>query len=109
MNSIEEYKNIIELLKQALNFYANIENYKGNRTANMYCSGTSASLVEMDEGSQARFALEKLKIAVNINEELETEFTKNIENMIINNENIDSISNAIENFRKLAENYGNKI
>jgi hypothetical protein len=59
MNSIEELQNLIELLKQALNFYANSENYGGNRSASNCCSGISVSKIEMDEGLQARFALKQ--------------------------------------------------
>jgi hypothetical protein len=57
MNSIEEYQNLVGLLQEALKFYANKENYKASRPVN----GEIYSSIEMDEGSQARFALSKSK------------------------------------------------
>ena len=75
MNTIEELQNLIELLKQALNFYANGENYRGNRSASS-CSGISVSKIEMDEGSQARFALEKAKQLAELNQKMQDDYDK---------------------------------
>ncbi len=53
MNNIEEYQNLIELLKKALQFYADASNYikLENKPSN----------IELDEyGSQARFAISKI-------------------------------------------------
>jgi hypothetical protein len=76
MNSIEERENIIELLKQALKFYANQENYRGNRSVNVCGGGTSVSLVEVDEGSQARFALEKAGQLAEQNQKIQDDYDK---------------------------------
>lgn len=75
MNSIEERENLIELLKQALKFYANQENYKGNTSVSV-CGGASVSLVEIDEGSQARFALEKARQLAEQNQKIQDDYDK---------------------------------
>ena len=76
MNTIEELQNLIELLKQALNFYANGENYKGNKSASNCCSGISVSRVEMDEGSQARFALKQAEDLIEQNCKMQEDYDK---------------------------------
>jgi len=55
MNSIEEYQNLVGLLKEALKFYANKNNYV--QRAGGYNELTSR--IELDGGSQARFALKQ--------------------------------------------------
>lgn len=75
-NSIEERDNLIGLLQEALKFYANQENYKGNRNTSACYSGVSASLVEMDEGTQARFALEKAKQLTEQNQKIQNDYDK---------------------------------
>lgn len=54
----DDYVNMIELLKQALIFYANTNNYSVNRKI----SDEIFSAIQMDCGTQARFALEKAKV-----------------------------------------------
>lgn len=54
--SIEEYQNLVSLLKQALLFYADKENYTDRGKERPILTR-----IEIDEGSQARFALEKIK------------------------------------------------
>jgi hypothetical protein len=76
MNSIEELQNLIELLKQALNFYANGENYKGNKSASSCCSGISVSKVEMDEGIQARFALKQAEELIETNRKMQEDYDR---------------------------------
>jgi len=80
MNSIEEYQNLVELLKQALRFYANKSTY-GNFMG-------SPSSIDLDEhGSQARFALEQVDKIEKANQKMQDEYNKVI------NETIDAIEN----------------
>lgn len=72
MNSIEEKNSQIEILKQALNFYANRNHYKANRDVSI-CSGTPVSLIEMDEGMQARFAIDLIDKLNLMNQQMENE------------------------------------
>jgi hypothetical protein len=58
--STDDYINIIELLKQALKFYANTNNYSVNRKV----SDSIFSAIQMDSGVQARFAIEKIKALI---------------------------------------------
>jgi len=76
MNSIEERDNLIRLLQEALKFYANQENYNGSKNASVCCSGISVSLVEIDEGTQARFALNKAKELAETNQKLQDDYDK---------------------------------
>jgi type I restriction-modification system DNA methylase subunit len=55
MNSIEEYQNLVGLLQEALKFYAKKNNYV--QKAGGYNELTSR--IELDAGSQARFALKQ--------------------------------------------------
>ena len=54
----EHYINIIELLKQSLEFYANSSNYNGVPEKDF--KGFSESLIIKDRGEQARFALKSV-------------------------------------------------
>lgn len=83
MNNIEEYQNAIELLKQALNFYADKRNYEINIPQN----NALFSLIEMDSGSQARFALEQAVKIQNVNQKMLDDYDKVI------SETIDAIEN----------------
>ena len=76
MSNIEQLQNSIELLKRALTFYAEKDNYIVKHNQN----NTLFSYIEMDNGVQARFALEKLEQIENLyidikkkNKELENE------------------------------------
>ena len=59
MNSPEEYENLIALLEKALEFYADKNNYTPKILKDM--GERSLTTVEVDGGSQARFALSKSK------------------------------------------------
>ena len=93
------YLNTINLLKKALEFYANESNYENNIPLN----GELCSYVELDNGEQARFALKK------INEEIIDYYDK-IEKNIADFENIqtsgstESIYNTIKNMFKVDNN-----
>ena len=61
MNNLEDYQNLIEVLKHALMFYANEKNYIGN-----------PAMINVDQqGSQARFALKKIQEAEKFQKEFE--------------------------------------
>jgi hypothetical protein len=54
MNSIEEYQNLVNLLKEALKFYADENNYMP-----ITLNGSLFAPVHLDHGSQAQFALKQ--------------------------------------------------
>ena len=61
MNNNEEYQNLIELLKKALEFYANPDNYNN-------------SLIQKDGGYQAKFALDKIEEVYKNNQKILDEY-----------------------------------
>ena len=77
MNNIEEYQNLFELLKQALMFYGEEDNYKvpvsskGN-----YNVENELSLIKKDGGSQARFGLKKIQEIFDQNQKLLDDYNK---------------------------------
>ena len=87
MNNKEEYLNQIELLKQALRFYANKENYVEHPV-------THHSMIENDNGHQARFALKQLTKVEGINQEMNEEYLKEVSKEM-------EKSNTPENIMKL--------
>lgn len=52
INNIEKYMNLVELLKQALLFYGKKENYVKHES--------KKALINIDNGHQANFALNKI-------------------------------------------------
>ena len=96
-HSIEEYQNLIELLKKALEFYADKKNYEINIPRN----NVLFAYIDMDKGEQARFALEKIKELSDFNEKIENDFVKDITTAIENEDNSDNIIKLIENFKNL--------
>jgi cytochrome c peroxidase len=94
MNNIEEYQNLIGLMKKALEFYADPKNYEGECEDN-------TPIVADELGSQARFVLEKLEQLENLNKVMEDEYTKDVTDK--------DVLNAIEEFKKTVENFGNKL
>jgi outer membrane protein TolC len=78
----EQYENLIALLKKALEFYGNQANY----IEKPYNDGL-ISIIELDEGSQARFALKKVEETLNLNQKLQEDYNKVI------GETIDAIEN----------------
>jgi hypothetical protein len=69
MNSIEERDNLIQLMQEALKFYADPTNYIGPM-------GTIAPIYSDDYGSQARFALEKVKQLNEQNQKIQDDYDK---------------------------------
>lgn len=84
--TVEEYQNIVSLLKQALLFYADEKNYtdRGNDRPIL-------TRIEMDKGSQAKFALDKIN-----------ELEKMYLNTINEYKNISEFE-ALEDFKKISE------
>lgn len=74
INNIEQYKNLVELLKQALLFYGDKNNYNNSLNAGY----EQLSLIDADEGHQARFALNQIDII----EEALNDFTEETEKEI---------------------------
>jgi hypothetical protein len=72
MNNIEEYQNLVELLKQALRFYADKSTY------GQYM-GTPSSIAMDEYGSQARFALEQAEKLEKINQKIHEDYNKFVE------------------------------
>lgn len=79
MNS-EQYENLISLMKEALKFYANSDNYYPSAEFEL-------SLMLKDSGSQARFALNKIQETLDTNKKLQEDYNKVMSDTI----------NAIEN------------
>ena len=96
MNNIEQLQNSIELLKRALTFYAEKDNYIAKHNQN----NTLFSYIEMDNGVQARFALEKLEQIENLYKEAEEEYTTEVGDK--------DVLKAIEDFKKQADNFLSK-
>ena len=90
MNNIEDYQNLVELLKQALLFYGNENNYPkticitGDDNTNI---GNGLSRIEIDKGSQARFALTKIDEINTINQKMLDDYVNISEKMLSNTEN----------------------
>jgi DNA repair ATPase RecN len=78
MNS-EQYENLIALMKEALKFYANNDNYRSR--------GALYSLIDMDCGSQARFTLQQVQETLEENQKMMNDYNKVI------SETIDAIEN----------------
>ncbi len=96
-NNVEDYQNLVIVLKKALEFYANKSNYDAKHPIN----NVLFSYIEMDCGSQAKFALEKIQELEKNYKNMEDDFVKNISISIQNNEKMPKILEMIEDFRKL--------
>ena len=98
--TIEDYQNIVELMKKALEFYADNNNYHGGMG--------NIALIDADErGSQARFALFKLRNFSDERDEQEKDFVKNIVNAIEGGESEENILNLINTYKTETEKNGN--
>lgn len=93
MNNID-YDNLIELLKQALLFYADKGNYGG-------AMGTIAPIDSDDYGSQARFALSKIDEMKTLSETMEDEYNKQLEELLKNENNGADFLKIVENYQKM--------
>jgi hypothetical protein len=103
MNSPEEYQNLIELLKLALKFYANKNNYVKLGDRNL-------SMAEVDNGAQAQFALEQANHLDELNKKMQEDYDNAMINMINmvedREEDIDTLK-LIEEYKKLGNENNN--
>jgi len=108
MNSIEEYQNLVELLKKALEFYADSSSYQvPAQSDNDYvynCMRPEFHLkrVEIDGGSQARFALAKIKEIKDAEGKMQDDYDKIVNNM---SDEINKNPMADIDYKKLIEEY----
>jgi len=93
-----ENENLIELLRQALLFYANERNYEDEEKEGY----TQPSLIEADNGSQARFALTKIREFTETTEKLEADYMKNMNEAIKAGDSPENILKIIEGFKNIA-------
>ena len=93
MNNIDEYLNQISLMKQALLFYANEDNY-------LFFKNKDAPIA-LDEGAQARFALETLEKVEKVNKEMEADYLDVIKEELPNQQpqNIINLLNEIKKIK----------
>jgi hypothetical protein len=69
INTIEELQNLVELMQQALKFYADARNYEGPMQ--------TIAPIDLDEhGSQARFALDLAKKLADKNQKMQEDYDK---------------------------------
>ena len=97
MKEIEEDENHIELLRQALLFYANKENYHQNQ----YLNDDISSLIELDNGSQARFALSNIEKLREYNSKIEADYMKDMNEAIENSESPENVLKIIEGYKNI--------
>ena len=90
-----ENENLIELLRQALLFYADEKNYEAK--------DQQLSLMVVDSGSQARFALSKIREFTESTEKLEADYMKNMNEAIKKGESPENVLKIIEGFKKIAD------
>ncbi|MFW6246631.1 MAG: hypothetical protein ACOC22_00445 [bacterium] len=90
----QEYMNLISLLQQALKFYAKDENYVQKIVGrdNELCSA-----VELDDGAQAKFALDKIK-EFDIRYDEDDEFSNKLKD-VMDTQNETDILKIIEQFK----------
>ena len=86
MKNIENYENLIEVLKQALLFYNDKNNYIEDKPTINHDGFTS--MIEIDGGTQAKFALGQIDQIRGAHEELESNWE---DALIKNTELIDSL------------------
>ena len=101
--TIEELLNKISLLRKALEFYANEKNYEVSTPMNREL----VSKVEMDNGHQARFALEQTETIEEFNQNLINQYRnavdeekKRFEEQGINEESVEKMEKIIEMMNK---------
>lgn len=91
--SIEQYENLVALLKKALEFYANQSNYYSGNEFKL-------SLILKDDGSQARFALKKIEELEEINKNIEDELLKKYGSSTDDDFDSHDFSKIINEFKK---------
>lgn len=96
-NNIEDYQNLVELLKQALMYYANERVYDTG-------DGKKPPSIMNDGGFQAKFALSKIDEIESIYNEMEMDYMKNEigENQ---DDDINNMFEIIKNLKKINNGY----
>lgn len=94
-----EYEVLFNLVKEALKFYADEDNYKNNNDIN----NELVSKIEIDNGHQARFTLKQIKLIEEANQEYENDFIKNLSPELDTSN--DKLKKLIEGLKKEAEKY----
>lgn len=84
-------------MKQALLFYGNTENYIQHKKYK------EPSLIELDEGNQARFALEQLQKLDDLNEEMGEEYIKLVSKELEKNQSPEGIMKLIKEIKNLKD------
>ena len=74
MMNKEQYENLISLMKEALKFYANKETY-------LFYKDKDAPII-IDEGSQARFVLQKVQETLDADKKLQEDYNRVISETI---------------------------
>lgn len=97
MNS-GDYQNLIVLLKQALEFYANEKNYYFDET-----NYGDKSMVVIDNGTQARFALEKIEEMNQFYEGINTEYLDDLKKKVddIKDDDIEGLMDTMKELKNL--------
>ena len=103
----DQYINIIELQKQALQFYADENNYV--KKLPDLSINKLVSHIDLDKGTQARFVLNQIKSLNDFNENIESEYVDYVksleeESVNINGEDLlqalNKLKKDINNFKK---------
>jgi hypothetical protein len=102
----EQYDNLIVLLKQALEFYADENSYTNEFPA--------MSPVLIDKGFQARFALSKIEELNVLNQKIQDEYDKYTNKMIdnvddVNDSDLNYFTKTLNRINNRNKNNGNKI
>jgi hypothetical protein len=105
MNNIEDYQNLVALLEQALKFYANENNYMPTTlNASLFAE------VHLDHGSQARFALSKIKEINDLNDKIQDDYKKIVEEtQLLESDGETNPINLIEHFIQTRNGENNNI
>jgi len=90
----EDDVNLVALLKEALKFYANEENY-------LFYKDKDA-LVAIDEGSQARFALKKLDELTEVLNNVDNDYDKIMTNAIQSGESSENVFKIMDDLNNIA-------
>jgi hypothetical protein len=99
MNSIEERDNLIQLMQEALKFYADQNNYTPKTKNDL--GDRYLTMVEVDGGSQAQFAIDQAKQLIEQNQKIQDDYDK----LIMETENFELTgeTNPIELIRVFTE------
>lgn len=92
----EENEGVVEVLKRVLSFYANKDNYKQNTQLN----NEATSMIEVDEGEQARQVLGLVDTLQKENEKMDQDYEKIVEEELKNAGDPEKMKNIIDSIKK---------